>query len=58
MIFDMIEFARKLAENNIRNQNPGISDIDLKVAVFNRFYYNDLSEQTRNFITNKMRLNK
>lgn len=55
MTFDMIEFALKQAENNIRSQNPGISDIDLRIAVFNLFYKNDLPEKIRNSVKNKMR---
>ena len=54
MTFDMIEFARKQAENNIRSKNPLINDKDLMIAVFNLFYDNDLSVQTKHAILNKM----
>lgn len=56
MTFDMIEFARKQAENKIRSKNPYISDIDLMIAVFNLFYDKDFSVQTKNNILTKMRL--
>ncbi|MFH0865791.1 MAG: hypothetical protein V1904_06330 [Bacteroidota bacterium] len=56
MTFDMIEFARKQAENNIRSKNPLINDTDLMIAVFILFYDKDLPVQTKNNILNKMRL--
>lgn len=43
--FQMIESVKKIVENSIRLKNPQISDIDLKVEVFERFYKNDFSEE-------------
>jgi len=33
-----IDFGRKLVENNIKHNNPEISELDLKIAVFKRIY--------------------
>lgn len=53
MTFDMIEFARKCVENRIRSMNPAISDIDLKITVFNIFY-EDLPEKTKKGVAEMM----
>jgi len=41
----MIDFVRNVVENSIKKQNPTISKIDLKIAVFKRYYGNDFDEQ-------------
>ncbi len=41
MGFDMIESVKKMVENSIRQEIPTISDLDLRVAVFKRYYQND-----------------
>ena len=41
----MINDGKKIVERNIKNENPQISEIDLKIAVFERFYKNDFSEE-------------
>jgi len=33
-----IDFGRKLVESNIKNNNPDISELDLKIAVLKRNY--------------------
>lgn len=53
--FQMIESVKKIVENSIRLKNPQISDIDLKVAVFERFYKNDFSEEKKEDIIKAMR---
>ncbi len=43
MGFDMIESVKRIVENSIRREKPTISDLDLRVAVFKRYYQNDFS---------------
>ena len=42
---EMIEDTKKIVENSIKSKNPQISEIDLKIEVFKRFYKNDFSEE-------------
>jgi hypothetical protein len=53
--FQMIEGVKKIVENSIRLKNPQISEIDLKVQVFERFYKNDFSEEKKKDIIKAMR---
>ncbi len=53
--FQMIEGVKKIVENSIRLKNPQISEIDLKVEVFERFYKNDFSEEKKKDIIKAMR---
>jgi hypothetical protein len=53
--FQMIEGVKKIVENSIRLKNPQISEIDLKVEVFERFYKNDFSEEKKKDIIRAMR---
>lgn len=41
MGFEMIESVKRIVENSIRREKPAISDLDLRVAVFKRYYQND-----------------
>ena len=43
MGFDMIESVKSMVENSIRKETPAISDLDLRIAVFKRYYQNDYS---------------
>ena len=43
MGFDMIESVKRIVENSIRKEIPAISDSDLRIAVFKRYYQNDFS---------------
>ena len=43
MGFEMIESVKRIVENSIRIEIPTISDLDLRVAVFKRYYQNDFS---------------
>ena len=45
MGFEMIDSARYIVENSIRNRNPSISEVDLKIAVFKRYYHNDFTPE-------------
>lgn len=47
MGFEMYEMSRKIAIASILQDNPGISEKEMKVAIFNRFYENDLPPETR-----------
>ena len=40
----MIDDGRKLVEQSIKNSNPNISEIDLKIEVFKAFYKKDFSD--------------
>ncbi len=40
-----IEFGRTLVESSIKNTNPDITEIDLKIAVFRRYYTNTFSKE-------------
>jgi hypothetical protein len=37
---ELIDFGRIVVESSIRQYNPGISPIDLRIAVFKRYYEN------------------
>jgi hypothetical protein len=41
MGFEMMDSVRQIVENSIRRQNPTISDIDIRIAVFKQYYQND-----------------
>jgi hypothetical protein len=43
MGFDMIESVRSMVENSIRRENPTMSALDVRIAVFKRYYVNDFS---------------
>jgi hypothetical protein len=43
MGFEMIESVKRIVENSIRREMPNISDIDLRVSVFKRYYQNDFT---------------
>lgn len=41
----MMEDVRTITLNSIRSQNPGITDVELKIEFIKRYYKNDLSPQ-------------
>ena len=47
MGFNMYEMSRKIVIASILQDNPGMSDKEIKVALFNRFYENDLPSDIR-----------
>lgn len=47
MGFEMYEMARKIVIASILKDNPEISERNMKISLFNRFYGNDLSPETR-----------
>lgn len=52
--FATVDFARAIAESSIRQANPGISEIDLKIALLKRFYANQFSEEAMDNIVASM----
>ena len=57
MGIEMIEEVIKLVEASIRTSSPGISDLDLKIERFKRFYSNDFSTQEMNNIIDHLKKN-
>jgi hypothetical protein len=51
----MFETAKALATAGIRASQPDISEIDLKIAIFDRFYRRDVSEADRAAVTDRIR---
>jgi hypothetical protein len=45
MITQIIDDYRKNLEYSIIDENPQISQVDLKIEVFKRFYKNDFSKE-------------
>jgi hypothetical protein len=50
MGIEMMEETKLLVESSIKNQNPQLSALDLKIAVFKRYYSNDFDEIEMNNI--------
>ncbi len=44
---ELISFGRKVMEGNIKQNNPGINDLDLKIEVFKRCYSNTFTDQEK-----------
>lgn len=55
LTFQMIDDGKKLVESTIINNNPSISDIELKKETIKRFYRNDFSEAEMNNILNSFK---
>jgi hypothetical protein len=45
--WDIIDFVRQTVENSIREANPGISEIDLLIAVFERYYGHEYDDEMK-----------
>ena len=43
MGIDMIDSVKKIVTNSIKNRHPEYSELELKVAVFKRYYRNDFT---------------
>ena len=54
-MFELTELSRTLIANRIREENPGISGIDLKVELFRRFYKSDFDPETLEKIAVRMK---
>lgn len=55
MGIEMNEDVRKIVESSIKNKNPDISKLDLKIEVFKRYYTNDFSQKELDLIIESMR---
>ncbi len=55
MGFAMDETARRLVIASLLVQNQETSEKDIKIAVFERFYINDLSSEVRQKIVERIR---
>jgi hypothetical protein len=45
MAFEMAEFGRKMVEDRIRRQNPGLGEGHIKAKFVREFYYDSFSEE-------------
>jgi hypothetical protein len=52
---ETISFGRIMVENNIKQLQPQISDLELKILVFKRYYENIFSEEEMEAILNSMK---
>ena len=52
---EMINFGRKMVESSIRQSNPQISEIDLKVETFKRCYSQSFDPEELNEIIKGLR---
>jgi hypothetical protein len=55
MACDMFALARALAVAGIRTADPGVSDVALRVKLFERFYWDDFSPEERDRIVESLR---
>lgn len=51
---EMIDSMRKMVETSIRYQYPTFSEKEVKLAIFERYYRNDFSEETYQQIVQKL----
>jgi hypothetical protein len=56
LAFDTIDLTRQWVESVIRHNHPDISEVDLAVAVFLRYYHNDFPEVQLEKIVESIRL--
>jgi len=54
-LFEMTELSRRIIQNRIRSNNPGISDTELQVETFKIFYRFDYDKRTLDQIANSIR---
>ncbi len=54
-LFEMTELSRNIILNQLRLKNPELSEIDLKIELFKKFYKFDFDNELLNKITEKMR---
>lgn len=55
MAFEMFDLARALMTTDIRARQPGITDSELRVRIFERTYGNDFNEADRARIAGQIR---
>ncbi len=56
-LFELTDLSRTIIQNRIKERNPDISEIELKVELFKTFYRFDFDEVTLNEIANHIRQN-
>ena len=54
-LFEMTELSRNIILNQLKQKNPGLSEIDLKIELFRKFYKFDFDNATINKIIEEMR---
>ena len=54
-LFEMTELSRQIIKNRIKEKNPGISEVDLRIELFKTFYRFDFDKDTLNRIADSMR---
>lgn len=54
-LFELTELSRRIIQNRIKTQNPGISESDLKAELFKTFYRFDFDQETLLEIAEKLR---
>ncbi len=52
---EAIDFGRMMVENSIKQKTPGISELDLKIAVLKRYYENAFDEEEFQKIINSLK---
>jgi len=52
---ELIDFGHFVVVSNIQKNNPTISEIDLKIAVFKRYYGKSFSDNEMNLIIQSMK---
>lgn len=52
---EMIAFGRMMVESSIKQREPDISDLDLKISVFKRYYERVFSKSELEKIINSMK---
>lgn len=55
MGIEMINYVRLVVENSIRAEQPDISPLELKIAVFKRYYAHEFSKEELERIEESMR---
>lgn len=51
----MFDSARALVSSGLRAASPGMTDIELRIALFDRFYGRDVSPEDRRAIVERIR---
>ncbi|MEN8122372.1 MAG: hypothetical protein ABFS35_18650 [Bacteroidota bacterium] len=54
-LFDLTELSIKIISNQIRTKKPDISNIDLKVELFEIFYKDDFDSEELGLIINEIK---
>ena len=54
-LFEMTELSRKIILNQIRQKNPELNEIELKIELFKAFYQFDFDNETLSRICENMK---